>query len=144
MPVNVFAMSGHIVRDPELKRSAAGLAVLPFSLAQTSRVRNPATAEYEDQPMFFSCVMFGSRAEALARILRRGMLVSVSGSLRQSSWTAPDGTRRSTVDLIVTELQLPPKGTAAGTHEGEREGNPPLSEQATPPAADLYDRDIPF
>lgn len=163
MSVNVYCGSGNIVRDPEVKRSASGMAVLPFTLGQDVRERNPETGEYEVVGQFIECVIFGSRAEGLAPILRKGMLVTIQGSLRQKFYTDKEGRRRSSLSVIVNEAQLPPRirraeapvdprefaEGVAERAERERYGNPPLSVQNGPVGAHaegdgLYESDVQF
>ena len=51
--------------------------------------------------------MFGNRAEALSRILRKGMKVAIEGKLRYSSWEDKNGDgRRSKVEIIPDEAVL--------------------------------------
>ncbi|MBQ9041381.1 MAG: single-stranded DNA-binding protein [Eggerthellaceae bacterium] len=135
MSINVVAISGNLTREPELRRTQSGLAVLGFGVAVNDRRKNASTGEWEDYANFIDCTLFGARAESLAEILKKGMKVTVSGKLRWSQWER-DGQKRSKVSVVADEVDLPPKNGAAGQDAVPQP-------QATP-AAGVYDDEIPF
>jgi single-strand DNA-binding protein len=49
-------------------------------------------------------VVWRDQAEHAAESLRRGSRVVVMGRLQQRSWTAEDGSARSTVEVMAEEL----------------------------------------
>lgn len=117
MSINRVVVSGNLTRDPELRATPGGTQVLGFGVAVNDRRRNQQTGEWEDYPNFIDCTMFGNRAEALSRILRKGMKVAIEGKLRYSSWEDKNGGgRRSKVEIIPDEVVLMsqnPNGQAA-------------------------------
>lgn len=107
MSINRVVVSGNLTRDPELRATPGGTQVLGFGVAVNDRRRNQQTGEWEDYPNFIDCTMFGNRAEALSRILRKGMKVAIEGKLRYSSWEDKNGGgRRSKVEIIPDEVVL--------------------------------------
>lgn len=133
--INRVLLSGRVTRDPEVRATAGGTSVMGFGLAVNDRRRNRQTGQWEDCANFVDCTVFGSRAEALSRILAKGMLVCVEGRLRYSSWER-DGQARSKLDVVVGEVQLPP---GPASHE-PRCGSP----TAQAYDAKAYDDDMPF
>lgn len=103
--INIAAISGNLTRDPELRMTPGGTQVLNFGVAVNDRAKNQQTGEWEDRPNFIDCVLFGNRADALSRILRKGIKVAVSGSLRWSQWER-DGQKRSKVEVVADEVVL--------------------------------------
>ena len=107
MSINRVNISGNLTRDPELRATQGGMQVLGFGVAVNDRRRNQQTGEWEDYPNFVDCTMFGNRAEALSRILRKGMKVAIEGKLRYSSWEDKNGGgRRSKLEVIPDEVEL--------------------------------------
>lgn len=104
MGINSASISGNLTRDAEL-RKGTGL-VLKFCVAVNDRQRNRETGEWEDHANFIDCVLFGKRAEALAGKLLKGTKAAVSGKLHWSQWETRDGSKRSTVELYVDELEI--------------------------------------
>lgn len=163
MSINRVIISGNLTRDGEIRATAGGTTVLTFGVAVNDRRRN-ASGEWEDVPNFVDCVMFGTRADALARFLTKGTKVALEGKLRYSSWER-DGQRRSKLEVIVDDLEFM---SSRNGREASQQGQAPAygqpqaapsfsapsqygaSQEAsqrpvqTPPSADVYDEDIPF
>lgn len=104
MSINQVSITGNLTREPELRNTAGGTAVLSFGIAVNDRRKN-ASGQWEDVPNFFECVTFGNRATALSDILTKGMKVAVAGKLHYSSWEK-DGQKHSKVDIIANDVEL--------------------------------------
>lgn len=135
MSINRAIVSGNLTRDPELRTTSGGMAVLSLGVAVNDRRKNQQTGEWEDCPNFIDCTMFGSRAEAVSRYLSKGSKVCIEGRLRWSQWER-DGEKRSKVEVVVDEIEFM---TARG--EGGNAARPAQAAYAEP---SLYDEDIPF
>lgn len=105
MSINVVNISGNLTRDPELRRTTGGTAILGFGVAVNDRRKNQQTGEWEDYPNFVDCTMFGTRAEKLAGMLAKGTKVCILGKLRYMSWEK-DGQRRSKIEVIADDIEL--------------------------------------
>ena len=105
MSINKVMISGNLTRDPELRETSSGMAVLKFGVAVNDRRRNQQTGEWEDYPNFINCSMFGKRAEALHPYLTKGQKVAIDGRLRYSSWEN-EGQKRSKLEVIINDLEL--------------------------------------
>ena len=58
----------------------------------------------EQEPSFFTVVVWRKQAEHAAQSLSRGSRVVV-GRLLQPAWTAEDGSARSVVEVVAEELR---------------------------------------
>lgn len=105
MSINRVNISGNLTRDPELRSTAGGTAILGFGVAVNDRRKNPQTGEWEDYPNFIDCVMFGTRAETVSRYLQKGSKIAADGKLRYSSWEK-DGQRRSKLEVVVDDIEF--------------------------------------
>lgn len=130
MSINRVNISGNLTRDPELRQTQGGMAILSLGVAVNDRRKNQQTGEWEDVPNFVDCVVFGTRAEKLAQFLAKGSKVAIEGKLRWSQWEK-DGARRSKLEVIVDEIEFMSRG-----QQGQR--------QQQTASADLYDENIPF
>ena len=135
MSINRVNLSGNLTRDPELRMTKGGKQVLSFGLAVNDRMRNQQTGVWEDRPNFVDCIIFGNRAEAVAKYVSKGSKVAVEGRLRYSSWETKDGQRRSKLEVIVDEIEFM-SGRGKANEEGQSGGEHPTAE--------VYDEDIPF
>lgn len=106
MSINKVMVTGNLCRDPEIRRTANGTAILGFTVAVNDRRRNQQTGEWDNVANFFDCSLFGNRAEGLERYLSKGMKVAIEGKLRQSQWQAQDGSKRSKIEIVVDEIEF--------------------------------------
>ena len=111
MSINIVTISGNLTRDPEL-RQAGNTSVLSFGVAVNDRRRNPQSGQWENVPNFVDCIVFGTRADALAGLLHKGSKVAIDGKLRYSSWEGKDGKKRSKLEVVVNELELMQRETS--------------------------------
>ena len=136
MSINRVNISGRLTRDPEIRMSRGGTPILSMGVAVNDRRKNPQTGEWDDEPQFVDCTMFGARAESVGRYLSKGGKVAIEGKLHYSSWER-DGQKRSKLEVIVDEIELM-----------SRDGQPSTRTQApsqnVSPEPDVYDEEIPF
>lgn len=147
MSINRVNISGNLTRDPELRATGSGMQILRFGVAVNDRARNQQTGEWEDRPNFVDCVVFGNRADALSRLLSKGSKVAIEGKLRYSSWETQDGQRRSKLEVVVDDVEFLSRHDGAAAPASQQPAVPysaPAAAAPQPPAADLYDEDIPF
>ena len=111
MSINIVSISGNLTRDPEL-RQAGSTSVLSFGVAVNDRRRNPQSGQWESVPNFVDCIIFGTRADALAGLLHKGSKVAIDGKLRYSSWEGKDGKKHSKLEVVVNELELMQRETS--------------------------------
>lgn len=128
MSINIVCVSGNLTRDPDIRTTQSGTAVLSFCVAVNERVKEGG--DWKDRPSFIDCVMFGSRAQSVARFLSKGSKATVSGRLRQQRWEK-DGQNRSKVEVIVDDIDFGSASRDNAKHDSHDD-------------ASLYDEDIPF
>lgn len=155
MSINRVAISGNLTRDPELRQTAGGMAILGFGVAVNDRRKNQQTGEWEDYPNFIDCTMFGTRAQSVSRFLSKGSKVAIEGKLRWSQWER-DGQKHSKVEVIVDELEF-----MSQRQQGQLGSEPVYAAPATAPqpyqpqmgsmpqavgpvTGTIYNDDIPF
>ena len=62
------------------------------------------SARREQEASFFTVIVWRDQADHAAQSLSKGSRVVVVGRLQQRSWTAEDGSARSTVEVLAEEL----------------------------------------
>ncbi|AHH10061.1 Single-strand DNA binding protein (plasmid) [Borrelia parkeri SLO] len=103
--INSLSMSGRLTRDCELNYTSNSLSILKFTLANNRGVRRRSS--WERQAQFFDCVIFGSKAESLAALLKRGVQVVLSGSLVCENWRDKrTGEGKSKYSILVNDIQI--------------------------------------
>ena len=111
--LNKALLIGNLTRDPELRYVPSGSAVASFTVAM-NRVYKLQTGEKKEETSFVRCVVWGRLAEVCGEYLKKGSPVFVEGRLQSRSWDGPDGQKRSTLEVIATNIQFLRGGAGAG------------------------------
>ena len=90
--LNRVMLLGNLGADPELRTTSGGQAVLKFRLA-TSESYLDRNRTRQDRTEWHNVVVWGKRAEALAKILNKGSRLFIEGSLRNSSYEDREGNK---------------------------------------------------
>jgi len=118
--MNKIILIGNLGRDPEMSYTNNGVAITKFSLAVSRRGKSP-TGEKIDETDWFNITAFRQLAEISSQYLHKGSKVYIEGRLQPRKYTASDGTTRTSLDVIVNDLEmLTPKGqqpAAPGSHD---------------------------
>jgi single-strand DNA-binding protein len=151
--LNRVMLLGNLGADPELRYTQGGQAVLHLRLATTESYldRDRVRRERTD---WHAVVVWGKRAEGLAKFLTKGSGLFVEGSLRTSSYDGKDGVKRYRTEINARNV-IPTgsgRGGRAAAEGGERTPAPrggvePAPDFADPPVTDdggFPDDDIPF
>ncbi|MFH1593397.1 MAG: single-stranded DNA-binding protein [Candidatus Omnitrophota bacterium] len=103
--LNKVFLMGNITRDPELRYIPSGTAVANFDLA-VNRAYLTQSGEKKEETSFVKVVVWSRRAEVCAEYLSKGSPVFVEGRLRSRSWETQDGQKRSTIEVIASNVQF--------------------------------------
>jgi single-strand DNA-binding protein len=90
------SFAGNLTDDPEVRYTDGGIARAMLRVAVRGR--------REQEASFFTVIVWRDQAEHAAESLVEGSRVVVMGGLQQRSWTAEDGSARSTVEVLAEEL----------------------------------------
>jgi single-strand DNA-binding protein len=120
-------IQGRLTRDPELKYTQAGKAILNFDIARDKRTK--VNGNWESKPNYHSVKMFGDYAEAAAAQLFKGCDVQIEGELDQDTWQdkATGANRRK--DVIIARSVKPmawPEDDADSAPRGGYSGSGPV------------------
>jgi single-strand DNA-binding protein len=135
--MNVICVAGQLGRDAELRYLNNGDAVLGFSVADDQGRDKP--------PIWWSCSLFGKRAESLAQYLTKGQKVTVSGNVTEREFTDKDGVKKKAQDIRVSDVAL--QGQKQDAAPAREPGLPKPTPRPTPRPAPNFsdmDDDVPF
>lgn len=106
--MNTITISGNVGRDPELKYSASGTAVVKFSVADTTGKDDNKKTVWHD------VVVFKEQAEHVAASVKKGSRVIVTGRLDKSEYTGKDGAKKQRVEVIADDVSISLRWSAYG------------------------------
>lgn len=114
--MNKVIIMGRLTRDPEVRysQSAEPVAVVRFTVAVNRRFKR----EGEPDADFINCVAFGKTGEFTQRYFKKGMMISIVGNLRVSSWDDNNtGQKRWSTDVVVEEQYFAESKAAFEAHK---------------------------
>lgn len=99
--MNKVILSGRLTKDVEFKATGT-VAVARYTLAVDRKFKKEGQPDAD----FIRCVVFGRSAEFADKYFSKGMKVAVSGRIQTGSYTAQDGSKRYTTDIMVEEQEF--------------------------------------
>jgi single-strand DNA-binding protein len=103
--LNKVQLIGNLTKDPELRYTPNGTAVVSFSIA-TNRSWKTDTGEAKEDTEFHRIVAWNKLAEICSQFLSKGRKCYVEGRLSTRDWTGKDGTKKQTTEVIIDDMIL--------------------------------------
>ena len=156
--LNKVMLIGRLGKDPELRQSNSGTSVVNFTMATSERYKEQGASEWTEKTEWHRCVCFGSRAEVIAKYLKKGSPVYVEGGLQTRSWDDKDGQKKYSTEVVVRDFQFldgpgdrggsggERSGGGGGYNKGPRSGGSQggAGDNFAPASSSVADEDIPF
>ena len=101
--MNKSFLIGNLTKDPELTETSNGIKVCRFTLAVN---RNYKGSDGERKADFFNWVAWRGKAETIVKYVKKGNKVYVSGSFEQRDYEDSKGIKRTSYDLIVSDIEF--------------------------------------
>lgn len=136
--LNKVVLIGHLVADPELKQTPSNVSVVTFQIGVARRFSKAGEQKQSD---FFTIVAWNKTADFICNYFKKGNAICICGSLQTRTWTAQDGSKRYTVEVIADEASFVEKKTENQRMEAgfeSQESDIPNFEDVT------SDSDLPF
>jgi len=102
--LNSVALVGRLVKDVELSYTNSGTALAKMSIAVNRRIKKGD--QWLDEASFFNLVGWGKLYESISSLLKKGIQIAASGSLKQDRWDGADGQKRSAVVINIENIQI--------------------------------------
>jgi single-strand DNA-binding protein len=121
--VNKVILIGNLGRDPEVRRTNAGDAVVNFSVATTESWRDKASGERKDRTEWHNVVIFNENLGKIAeQYCKKGSKVYLEGQLQTREYTDRDGNQRKATEVVLQRFRgeltlLDSRGSGAGGYE---------------------------
>lgn len=139
--LNVVALMGRLVADPQLRQTTTGKNVASFRIA-VDRGRKDANGQ--NQADFFDIVAWDKSAEFICRYFQKGSMIAVEGRLQSRNYQDKNGSNRTAIEVVACNVSF------AGNKEPAQSQNLANSAVSAPVAASNEytpiedDGDLPF
>lgn len=128
--LNVVALMGRLVADPELRHTPQGTAITSFTIAVE---RSFARAGTERQTDFFDIVAWDRTAEFICKYFQKGRMIAVDGRLQTRTYQDKNGNNRKAFEIVVNNANF----------VGSKNENGASSNSSYAPSAPDYSRAVP-
>ena len=112
--MNQIIIQGNLGSDPEIKQ-IKDYEICTFSLAHTPWSKTKG----EGETIWFRVNIWGDKANAVARELRKGDSVTVTGKFGVSKYTAKDGTEKSSNEITASDVSIVIKAAKRAVSQSE-------------------------
>ena len=102
---NKAILMGNLTRDPELRYTPGGTAVVNLRLAVNRRFRD-RSGEQKDEVCFVTVVVWDKQAELCNQYLQKGRAVFVEGRLQSRSFEDASGNKRNVLEVRAERVQF--------------------------------------
>ena len=99
--LNVVAIMGRLVADPELRTTQSGTNVCSFRIACD---RNFARQGEQRQADFIDIVAWRQQAEFVSKYFTKGRMAVVEGRLQIRDWKDKDGNNRRSAEVVADNI----------------------------------------
>ena len=135
--LNVVAIMGRLVADPELRTTPAGVNVCRFRIACD---RNFVRQGEQRQADFVDIVAWRQQAEFVCRYFQKGSLIAIEGRIQTSTYQDKNGNNRTSVAVVADNLNFAgSKSTSKPVDEGGEA--PPVGYRPGEPAPEYNEND---
>ena len=102
---NKVLLIGNLTKDPELRYTPQGTAVVNLRLAVNRRFRNK-NQEEKEETCFVTAVVWDKQAETCNQYLHKGSPIFVEGRLQSRSWEDNSGQKRNVIEVRAERVQF--------------------------------------
>jgi single-strand DNA-binding protein len=104
--VNKVILVGNLGKDPDVRRTNAGDAVVNLSVATSENWRDKGTGERKERTEWHRVVIFNENlAKVAEQYLRKGSKVYLEGQLQTRKWTDKDGAERYSTEVVLQRFR---------------------------------------
>ena len=126
--LNHITIMGRLTRDPELRRTGAGVAVASFTLAVDDDFKDK---DGNRKTIFVDCVAWRGLGETVAKYFTKGRMAVVSGKLDMREWTDKEGNNRRNAEIVADNVYFGDSKKDDGSHGGGTYGSAPANNYGT-------------
>ncbi len=123
-PVNQAFLVGNATRDPEVRTTTNGNNVVSLGVATNEKWRDKASGEDKERSEFHNIVIWGELGTEVAKHIKKGSRVYVSGRVQTRSWETQTGSKRTTTEIIADQVSLLGVQNKAAAESIRMEGAP--------------------
>ena len=104
--VNKVILVGNLGKDPEVRHTQDGKAIVNLSLATSENWRDKQTGERKEKTEWHRVVIFNENlAKVAEQYLKKGAKVYVEGQLQTRKWTDNSGVEKYSTEVVLQNFR---------------------------------------
>ena len=132
--LNVVAIMGRLVADPQLRQTTTGKNVASFRIACDRNGRRDPNGQSNAD--FFDVVAWDRSAEFVCRYFQKGSLIAIDGRLQSRQYQDKNGNNRTAIEIVAQNINFTgPKSQNAASGMGAPAMSAPAPAEYARPAA---------
>jgi single-strand DNA-binding protein len=135
MDLNVWAGSGRLIKDPELRKTTSGKALCQFTIA-CNDIWSASDKKLNGE--FFNVCCYDNIGENIAKMCRKGSRVMIEGKINTYNYTDKDGNKRTSFQILAKSVNIVDKPRLEDSLDKEKPETGNLEK------VDVADDDLPF
>ncbi len=151
--INQAQILGNVVREPEVRFTTSGLAVMKLTVA-TNHSKKVGDA-YEDYAVYHNVTLMGNLADKSNGKIQKGSKLFVRGMIKNDSWQDDAGNWKNRSEIITSDFRDisildgrgggsgAPSSGGASNSQGAPKQDAPSSDNQSSDNSD-FDDDLPF
>jgi len=128
---NKVLLMGNMTRDPQVRYTPSGAAVVDFGLAVNRRWRS-TEGEDREEVCFVDITAFGRTGEVISEYKSKGDPIFIEGRLQMQSWQGQDGQKRTKHVVIVENFQFLNRRSDSGAPDAPSPQRRQAAQQSRP------------
>lgn len=143
--MNKVVLVGRLSKDPELRSTQSGTAVVSFTVACDRRFVKEGE---ERQADFINCVAWNKTAEFVSRYFTKGMRIALDGRIQTRSYDDQNGNKRYITEVVAEDVEFAQSKNENGA--GGYQADTPAYSAPQAPSVDINgfmpveEEDLPF
>ena len=129
--LNIIAIMGRLVADPELRTTPAGVNVCKFRIACDRNFAKPGEQRQAD---FIDVIAWRQQAEFVCRYFQKGSLVAINGRLQTNNYQDKTGANRTAVEVVANNINFAGPKSSNPAPMGDNGYAAPMAAPARPAA----------
>jgi single-strand DNA-binding protein len=100
--VNKVILVGNLGKDPEVRHTQDGKAIVNITIATSESWRDKSSGERKEKTEWHRVVIFNEGiAKVAEQYLKKGSSVYIEGALQTRKWTDKDGVEKYTTEIVL-------------------------------------------
>ena len=117
--INIVTVGGNLGDDPKVAYTKSGNCVMNLSIGCNDTYID-GRGQRQETVEWVRCTIWGRRAEALSKFLKKGTWILVEGSLKTSKYTDRQGIERWKTEVVAKNVYLGGSNTSRGNQTRDR------------------------